>query len=383
MNFNKKNYVFLVLAFGLFASCSGNDSRTPTPSVSSETNISTFTIPSQEGTTAINYTSHTISVAMPLGESVLALVPTITTSDGATISPLSGVVQNFTSPVTYTVTEVSGARTQVWVVTVRVAGQVDAFEAENITFNMMYVPGGLSFPINTGDSAVGSVGTAYWIAETEVTYELWDTVRTWAEGTPGYTFANPGLKGSSGSGSTQQPVTTINWRDAMIFSNALTEWYNEKAGTNYTCVYYTNAAYTTPIKTSTNNNLPTEVCYVSGCEDVPYVKADATGFRLPTKREWELAARYKGSDSTNGAIEYPVSSGLWWTPGNYASGATDAYDYNYGASTDSVAWYDSQSTSTQTVGFLDANTLGLYDMSGNVMEWLFDWYSYSTLLRRC
>ena len=134
MNFNKKNYVFLVLAFGLFASCSGNDSRTPTPSVSSETNISTFTIPSQEGTTAINYTSHTISVAMPLGESVLALVPTITTSDGATISPLSGVVQNFTSPVTYIVTA-TDATTQAYVITVTVTPISSAKAITSFGFN--------------------------------------------------------------------------------------------------------------------------------------------------------------------------------------------------------------------------------------------------------
>ena len=56
-----------------------------------------------------------------------------------------------------------------------------------------------------------------WMAETEVTYALWTNVYNWATGN-GYTFANAGLMGDEGDGTDtpQDPVTMINWRDAMV-----------------------------------------------------------------------------------------------------------------------------------------------------------------------
>lgn len=248
------------------------------------------------------------------------------------------------------------------------AGTKVTFTADGISFKMAYVPGELSFPVGTMDNSnpAHTVSRAYWIGETEVTYELWNKVHTWAVAN-GYTFANPGLAGSSGSGAITEPVTTISWRDAMIFSNALTEWYNAKAGTNYTCVYYADSNYTTPIRTvngdAVNNLAPLAT------QDDPWIKNDATGFRLPTIDEWELAAKYK--DGTN------------WTPGNYASGATDyAIDYNSTlnpdeSATKAVAWCDA--TGTQAVKLLLPNALGLYDMSGNVWEWTDTWYDGSSL----
>ncbi|MDD5639322.1 MAG: hypothetical protein PHR47_00760, partial [Candidatus Pacebacteria bacterium] len=53
----------------------------------------------------------------PYGTNVTSLTPTITISTDATISPLSGVAQNFTNPVTYRVTAQGGAF-QDYVVTV-------------------------------------------------------------------------------------------------------------------------------------------------------------------------------------------------------------------------------------------------------------------------
>jgi formylglycine-generating enzyme required for sulfatase activity len=83
----------------------------------------------------------------------------------------------------------------------------------------------------------------YAIGQYEVSYELWHTVRVWAEAR-GYTFANPGWEGHRNSGGAapsaagkNMPVTGISWRDAMVWCNAYTEWHNSRNGTSYTPAY--------------------------------------------------------------------------------------------------------------------------------------------------
>jgi formylglycine-generating enzyme required for sulfatase activity len=77
----------------------------------------------------------------------------------------------------------------------------------------------------------------------------------------------------------------------------------------------------------------------------------ANGYRLLTEAEWEYAAR---------------------------GGHLSEIDYLYAGSNsaDEVAWTSNNSSGeTQDVGQLKPNELGLYDMSGNVSEWCWDWFA--------
>jgi formylglycine-generating enzyme required for sulfatase activity len=117
----------------------------------------------------------------------------------------------------------------------------------------------------------------------------------------------------------RQPVCSVSWYGAIDYCN----WLSVKEGL--------------------------KPCY-SGAGKTIVCDFEASGYRLPTEAEWEYAAR--GGRAGDG--------------GTYAGSDIP----------DEAAWYGGNSgDTTHPVGEKRPNSLGLFDMCGNIFQWCWDWYS--------
>jgi len=100
------------------------------------------------------------------------------------------------------------------------------------------------------------------------------------------------------------------------------------------------------------DNLPVETVSWNDVQEFIRKLNAQTGkqYRLPTEAEWEFAAR--------------------------GGAKSEGYKYSGSDIADKVAWYDGNSDNKiHPVGTKSPNELGIYDMSGNVLEWCSDWKS--------
>jgi formylglycine-generating enzyme required for sulfatase activity len=187
--------------------------------------------------------------------------------------------------------------------------------------------------------------SAFYMDVNLVSYNQWKAVYTYATG-QGYIFANAG-SGKAGN----HPVQTVDWFDCVKWSNAR----SQQAG--LTPAYYTDSGFT---HVFTNGDFGTTV----------YANGSAGGYRLPTEAEWEKAARggVSGQRFPWGNIITESQANFKAAPANYSYDLGPYTGYNTNYSTGGFPY-------SSPVGSFLPNGYGLYDMTGNMTVWCWDWYA--------
>ena len=198
---------------------------------------------------------------------------------------------------------------------------------------MVYVAGGTFSQGRTHDVTLTQ---DFYMCKYEVTFEIWTEVKKWASSQEEEWNIGSAIKGVTNNDlfTDWEPATNMSWYEAITWCNA----YSEKQG--LTPCYYTDYTCTTVYRDYSESG------YV-------YWNKNANGYRLPTESEWEYVAKGGASQKS--------------------------YTYAGSNTIGNVAWYSGNSGyETHPVGTKAANSLGIYDMCGNVREWCAtSYYSYT------